>query len=63
MLGSFTIKNLHRLTVLENPSDYFKEGRKASFYSRNSKSGWCPISPYQQLTEVSVDDNKLQGMS
>ena len=46
-----------------NPSDYFKEGRKASFYSRNSKSGWCPISPYQQLTEVSVDDNKLQGMS
>jgi hypothetical protein len=37
---------------------YFKEGRKTSLYSKNSKSRWCPISPYQSLPIVSIDDTK-----
>jgi hypothetical protein len=37
---------------------YFKEGRKISLYSKNSKSRWCPISPNQSLPTVSLNDTK-----
>jgi hypothetical protein len=37
--------------------EYFKERKKKSTYSSESKSRWCPISPYQSLCIVSDEDD------
>jgi hypothetical protein len=40
--------------------DYFKESKKSSIYSKDSKSRWCPISPSQPLTEVGAEESKAR---
>ena len=51
---------IHDKNSSYNPKDnrYYKEGRKASLYSKKGKSRRCLISPYHSLPVVSDVDEK-----